>query len=885
MVRYLSESAPADLNKAGEEYTRQRHRNRRLCQTAERCARAFVASKGDTVQGDLESMLFLVADAIEAADALLLVLMPGGGQDGRIEAVASQQGPEPVRERLAGFSLDALMSSATELPDIYHCQEVLAGQSMSDWQYLLGGKPGLVLPLINQGKLKAVMAFAFELDDLVLSREGRSALLTLAHMAVVFTDVGVLDAALQCQLQRVAEKEQLSGTGSWDFYPATKLLRVSPQLKQIFGLQENDAIHLPYLARCLHPDDRQRVLDQITSSLALGEGYQLECRLLLPDGRQRRVLVRSNVERQVNGELWRHGLIQEVGLTRQLENQLPLYHHVIEQMTEGVMVLSSVGLVEFVNPAFCRMTGYSAETLAGQHVKNHHVSRHPPAFYRHVLIRSCRSGSWVGEVRSQHVSGDPVTYQVRVTAIRQEGASVRYLAVLLQGVVTDPAPAMPAIRQGNCDALTGLPDRNLALQRIDAAIAVLIGQHPQSLQVGVVVINIDDFKPVNDSLGHVYGDKLLKAFGQRLVRCGLEHGNLARLGSDEFCVLIPNLSCADDATDVIQRIRQLKQQCYDLDAGFEVYVSVCLGVALYPQHGDTALQLLNNADTALHAAKRSGRDSVCYYHNDMTLRAAARLERINQLRVALQDGQALRLFYQPQVNATTGALVGLEALIRWQHPQEGLLLPDRFLSHAHDAGLMLEVDRFSLQQAALQIWQWRDQGLAVVPVAVNVSQQSFVAGNLLEHLQSLVERFDLQAGDVEIELTEEALLEPTPQVLALIAAINRLGIGLVIDDFGTGYSSLGYLHRFPLQKLKIDRSLVAGVDNAGDNRVIARTIVRMAQELSFGLVAEGVENVYQADFLSRSGCVVHQGFWYDQALDPESIERMLVALPTGPPSE
>lgn len=875
MIGSFPESAKPASNLVAANQTLHRSRNRRLCQVVERCARAFVSSEGDTVQGDLEGMLFLVAEAMGAVDAMLLISSPVISWQSRVDVVVSQQ-PVDVLNRLADFSLDSLMQSGEALSDIYQCRAPQSGQDISVWQYLLGGMPGLVLPLVSHGSPRAVMAFAFEKDELVLSSEGRSALLTLAHMAVVFADVGVLDTLLQCQVRVAEDIERLSGVGSWEFHPATNLLRVSPQLKQLFGLLDGEAVRLPYLARRIHQDDRQRVLATVTESLRQGEGYQLECRIVLPTGRQRRVYVRAEVERQQNGEIWRYGLVQDIGSTNRLESTLPLYHRIVEQMEEGVLVLSCSGTVESVNPAFCRMTGYSAATLAGKQLQSLHRAQHPPAFYRNILVSSCRTGSWVGEIDHRLASGDVVAHLVRVTTIRREDESVRYLVIMLQGATSGRQLSLSTEWLANRDVLTGLPNRNLAIQRIETAITT--ADAPK--QVGVVVINIDDFKPINDSLGHVYGDELLKAFGLRLIRCGLGSENVARLGGDEFCVLIPHLTSQDDALQVVTRIRQLEQQSYDLDAGFEVYVSVCMGVAIYPQHGDSALQLLNNADTALHEAKRAGRDSVCYYHNDMTLAAASRLELISQLRVALQNGSGLRLFYQPQVDAITGQLVGLEALIRWQHPADGLLLPDRFLGSAHDAGLMPDIDRFTLQQTARQIFHWRSKGLLVVPVAVNISQQSFVAGNLLEQLQSLVGLFGLQPGDIELELTEGALLEPTPQVLTLISAINDLGIGLVIDDFGTGYSSLGYLHRFPLQKLKIDRSFVSGVEDAGDSQVITRTIVKMAQELGFGLVAEGVENARQADFLSRSGCVVHQGFWYDQALEPESVEGMLQALPS-----
>jgi EAL domain-containing protein (putative c-di-GMP-specific phosphodiesterase class I) len=375
-------------------------------------------------------------------------------------------------------------------------------------------------------------------------------------------------------------------------------------------------------------------------------------------------------------------------------------------------------------------------------------------------------------------------------------------------------------------------------------------------------------------VGDAAGDRLLQECSLRVRNRLRDSDTVARIGGDDFMVVLEDVVNEDQVRVVADIIKGLLKTPFDAGVGQELFISVSMGITLFPDHGTSVTQLLSNADVAMFRAKQEGRNHFQFYTNDMTQAASDRLELGNQLRKALQHDDELQLYYQPQVCINTDRIVGAEALMRWHHPREGIIPPGRFLPVAEDNGLMPELDAWALRSACRRIHRWQQQGREPIMVAVNITQPTFVAGGLVEMLQKLLQQYDIDPGWLELEITEGALLEPTPQVMDTIAGLKALGIALAVDDFGTGYSSLAYLHRYRVDKLKIDRSFVNSIETEEEGQVITTTIIKMAKGLGLAVLAEGVENAQQLAFLQQNQCETYQGFYFSKPLPVAEMEQL-----------
>lgn len=367
---------------------------------------------------------------------------------------------------------------------------------------------------------------------------------------------------------------------------------------------------------------------------------------------------------------------------------------------------------------------------------------------------------------------------------------------------------------------------------------------------------------------------MLKEFSHRLRKRLRDSDTVARLGGDDFMVVLENVVSNDQISRVADIIKSLLRRPFDVEAGQELYVSVSMGITVFPEHGNSVTQLISNADVAMFQAKQQGRNHFKFYSNDMTQSVSDRLELGNQLRKALQSDEELQLYYQPQICIESGVLQGAEALMRWHHPVEGIISPGRFLPVAEDNGLMPDLDNWALRTACKQISLWQAMDIPRFTVAVNITQPTFVTGRLVEYIYELLGKYKIDPSWLELEITEGALLEPSPQVLETISGLKAMGIALAIDDFGTGYSSLAYLHRYQVDKLKIDRSFVSSIEEEEEGRVITKTIISMARGLGLKVLAEGVENNQQLAFLQDSQCETYQGFLCSPALPVTEFNRV-----------
>ena len=423
------------------------------------------------------------------------------------------------------------------------------------------------------------------------------------------------------------------------------------------------------------------------------------------------------------------------------------------------------------------------------------------------------------------------------------------------------------------DVLTGLPNRRLLQERFAQLLAA--AERDQE-ELAVIFLDLDHFKRVNDSLGHSVGDELLCEVARRLGSVVRRVDTLARLGGDEFIFAMPGFHSAA-AADVARRLLQVFARPFEI-AGHELTVTPSLGVSIYPHDGEDLETLLRNADTAMYQAKEVGRNAFQFYSSEMNSKSLDRLLMESNLRRALQQNEFV-LHYQPLVNLQSGLIVGVEALIRWQHPELGLIMPDRFIHVAEETGLINPIGDWVLCEASRQAQAWCDSGLPAVVMAVNVAPVQFRQSGFIEVVAGALATSGLDAGRLELELTERTVMHDADVNMGTLSALHRMGVELSLDDFGTGYSSLAYLKRFPVGKLKIDRSFVNDLETDPDDWAIASTIVSMGRSLRMTVLAEGVEKPEQLALLRKMGCDMAQGYHFSRPVEADEMADILRRQP------
>lgn len=435
------------------------------------------------------------------------------------------------------------------------------------------------------------------------------------------------------------------------------------------------------------------------------------------------------------------------------------------------------------------------------------------------------------------------------------------------------------------DALTNLPNRTLFEDRVEQAVAF---SDRHDMKSALLFIDIDDFKRINDTLGHVVGDELLMGIADRLrmmtrkgdtVSRNNDDPMFARVGGDEFTVLLSVIKQAEDAAKVARRIIDSLTQPFVLNKQ-EVFITVSIGIAVFPGDGNDLFELWKNADTAMYYAKNKGKNNYQYYKKSMNDTAADRLALESELRRALEREELL-LHYQPQINSLSGKIIGMEALIRWRHPERGMVSPLEFIPIAEETGLIVPISNWVLETACMQSRRWKDRGFYNIPISVNLTSHHFQRSSLISDISALLEKYDLTSSDLILEMTESAVMEDTDVTLKNFRDLTQMGFRLSIDDFGTGYSSLSYLKRFPIHAIKIDRSFVKDVNTEADDGTIANTIITMAHSLKMHVVAEGVETEDQLRFLLERGCDELQGYLFSSPLPVENVEELLASDKEG----
>lgn len=657
---------------------------------------------------------------------------------------------------------------------------------------------------------------------------------------------------------------------------------VSPAFCKLLRIRESQALGDPrWLFNRVHPDDLAAFQQRRKKAREEAESFSWDGRLNFK-GRTPWVHVEAGATRDIDGSLVWHGIATDVTERQLLLDRMRLDSAVIASTTESVIVTDLEANIVSVNRAFTDVTGYAPEEALGRNTRMLMSGRHGESDYQAILRDLLATGIWKGQIWSRRKSGEIYPELLNLSVVRDaEGEPTHYV-----GVASDISSLKRSEEKlehlAHHDALTGLPNRLLLASRVEHAVeqAQRVGQ-----QIAVLFMDLDRFKTVNDSLGHPIGDRLLVAVAQRLGSRLREEDTLGRLGGDEFLILLERLENASDAAILGQALLDSLTQPFKLEGGYELYIQASIGISVYPADGDTGEILIRNADAAMFRAKDQGRNTLRFYTEALTQQASRRLELETQMRRALEQGDFM-VWYQPIYRSSERRIVGAEALLRWRGADGQLISPDLFIPVAEDSGLILELGQFVLEMACRDLKRWIDSGLRIEILAVNLSPQQLRGQNLEQRIAELIATTGAPAHCLELEITERGLMDLGQDMLEKLGSLKALGVQLAIDDFGTGYSSLSYLKRMPVDKLKIDRGFVVGLPDDLSDAGIVRTIIAIARTMQLRVLAEGVEERPQLDFLMEAGCDEYQGFLFGPAVpSQEFVTRLKAGTIFSPPRE
>ena len=611
----------------------------------------------------------------------------------------------------------------------------------------------------------------------------------------------------------------------------------------------------------------QMRLDDIVLADRIGDGNEQQHRR--SDGS--RIDVRVNSSPATYGDIdARLDVVEDVTQEKQIQSKLLLADKALASSSDGIVVIDTRGVVASVNPAFTRITGYDSDEIVGAHASLLNSERQSPAFYRQMWRSIVRDRQWQGELWSRRKDGEEFLERLNVSAVFDDAGKVSHYL----GTFTDITAQKQARERIDFlafhDALTHLPNRVLGQDRLKQAVIAGARHHRK---FAVLYMDLDKFKYVNDTHGHSVGDALLQAVSQRLIHLLRTEDLLCRLSGDEFMIVLHEVEDQQHVVSVCEKILSRLVEPFDLE-GLRLHTSFSIGVAMFPQDGADAGTLMRNADTAMYEAKLDGRNIYRFFDPQMNAAMLRYVQTRDALRLALERKE-FELHYQPQIEFLTGRVVGAEALVRWNRPDRGLMLPAEFISAAEESGLIVPLGKWVLQEACAQAATWRAAGWAEAVVAVNLSGAQFRQGHLEETIFAALRESGLEPCGLELELTESILLGDVDAVMNSIRRLKAHGLRLSIDDFGTGYSSLSYLKRFRVDKLKIDQSFVRDILQDDEDRAIVQAVVQMARSLNLRTIAEGVEDAERARVLEELGCDEGQGFVFTKALPAKEFEQWL----------
>lgn len=657
----------------------------------------------------------------------------------------------------------------------------------------------------------------------------------------------------------------------------------NPAAEAMFGHPAADAVgRVAYrlLAPARHQRDYQQILKEfLADDQGRDGGRTLTLTALRRDGTDFPVEV-SLSAMHMEGEWYAVAMIRDITERKSMEGRLRQASMVFEHTRDGVIITDLKGCILAVNRAFTEITGFTEPEALGRNPSLLQSGRQSREFYQTMWGAVRKTGAWQGEIWNRRKSGEIYPEWLTISAACDSEGNPKHYVGVFTDITRIKRSEEELERLAHYDSLTDLPNRRLILSRLEHSLEHA-GRHGH--RVAALYLDIDNFKQINDSLGHQMGDELLVAVARRLQGRLRKEDTYGRLGGDEFFVLLESIPDADEAAVVARDLLALFGDPFLLSNDQSVLVTASIGISIFPEDNATPTDLMRNADVAMYRAKDGGRNQFCFYTSDMNAGAVEKMKLEAELRGALERDELL-LYYQPQIETWTGKVVGAEALLRWQRRGHGLVPPDQFIPLAEKTGVILPIGKWVIDSACRQIRDWLDQGLEPVRVAVNVSAKQFKAGDLDKVLDQAMKKYGVAPRHLDVELTESMLMENPDQVVEMLKRLKLIGVKLSLDDFGTGYSSLAYLSRFPLDALKIDKSFIRDIIVETEATVLADSIIALAQRMKLQVVAEGVETAEQLQFLRERDCDEVQGYYFSKPLPAAAFADILRSgiLPASP---
>jgi len=679
---------------------------------------------------------------------------------------------------------------------------------------------------------------------------------------------------LQLSEARLSNAQAIAKIGNWDYDIETGELTWSEQLNSIAGLPGKTGFpNYRAMLDLVHEEDRDAIVSAINKALTEGLSFDIEHRLRRQDGSIGYVHQQALVEKSDTGIPIRiSGTIQDVSQRRQTEDQMRKLSGAVDQIADAVMITDKSGVMEYVNPAFEKMTGFSRAEVIGKTPSILKSDKQHPAFYQRLWKTILRGETFSDVIINRRKNGSLYYEEKTITPqLNSEGEVVHFISTGKD--VTERIESQERLHHlAHHDALTGLPNRVLLLDRLNQALTRSLWR---SRKIAVMFLDMDRFKVINDTLGHDAGDDLLKLMSERLLDCVRPGDTVARLGGDEFAVILNDIARYDDVLPVAKKILETLTQPVHINE-HELFITSSIGISMFPNDGGDSHTLLKKADVAMYRAKEKGKDNFQFYTSDDDNRAVERLTMETQLRRALVRDE-FTLNFQPQLSLVNGEIIGLEALIRWKNKDKENVSPMQFIPILEETGMIIPVGDWVLQKACQQQKAWQEAGFAPHRIAVNLSIRQFQSRGLVKRLEEILSETGLAPEYLELEITENLLIDQIKDTAKLLHELHEMGVFLSIDDFGTGYSSMNYLKRLPFDNLKIDRMFVRDVTNNPDDAAITTAIIDLAHTMKLQVIAEGVETKEQLQFLKGRRCDAMQGFLFCPPIDARSLEEFITS--------
>lgn len=730
------------------------------------------------------------------------------------------------------------------------------GKIFTGWGYCLWGLHRMTYPFFSQGHKYAPIGYLMAVVLEIMVATG-SLLIYFQRIRKVLGDSEQRFRLLAENAQDLIYRYRLKPNPGFEY--------VSPSSITITGFDSEEYYKDPdFMFNLVHPEDKV-----ILKDLELLVGVTREpffLRLLRKDGKyiwteHRNVPVHDADANIVGFE----GIARDITERKEAEQVLKRYRHLSEQARDVILFFGRDGLIIDVNDAAAESYGYDRSEFLNMHISELLVE--PNYDLLDERLREAESRAILYENRHKRKDGSVVPIEVSLQATTLDNKQV-YFAIIRD--ITERKKAEETINHlAFHDPLTDLPNRLLFFDRLNRALVHAKRNHSM---LAVMFLDLDRFKFVNDVMGHAMGDNLLKDVSQKLVDSVRANDTVARIGGDEFTILLPEISQEQDAALVARKIIAAIKNPWVLN-GHELHITTSIGIGLYPNDGEDAETLTKNADTAMYRAKEEG-DNYQFYTPAMNQKALERMEKEQALRKAL-DQHEFEVYYQPQVDIRDGRICGMEALLRWHHPEKGLLLPSDFITVAEDTGLIVPIGEWVLKKACSQNVTWQRRGLNPVSISVNISVSQFRQKHLVETIDRVLKETGMNPRHLELEITESTAMHDVEFTIDTLHRLRDMGVRIAIDDFGTGYSSLSYLRRFPVDSLKIDRSFVRDVLIDVEDAAIVATIIVLAQNLKLKTVVEGVESEAQLRFFGQQDCFVMQGYFFSKPVPVEVAEKIM----------